>query len=315
MANYGIIDCGSNTVRLCVYQVRNDAKPPFRKRDMKTLLNHKTMAGLASHVIDGSMTARGIDRAAETIRDHMQRAEYFGCKQLDVFATAFLRNCRNSAEAKTAIEAKAGIGINLLSARDEAHLGYLGAACAEDDMREGVLIDIGGGSTEFTRISKGRDSDNVSIPCGSLSSFSKQVAGIMPTPSEMERIVLEFRTEAAQQAHYHGMHCATVYGIGGSIRGVAKIFGEMFCSGSKPACLTAEDVEKLLSVYRHDQNAFAHSALQAVPDRIHTVVPGCLIAQEILREFSAEDIRICRCGVREGYLIERLLSKHAGGKH
>jgi len=315
VANYGIIDCGSNTVRLCVYQVRSDAKPPFRKRDLKTLLNHKIMAGLASHVVDGSMTARGIERAAETIRDHMQRAEYFDCKQLAVFATAFLRNCRNSAEAKAAIEARTGITIDLLSARDEAHLGYIGAACADESMHEGVLVDIGGGSTEFTRIAKGRDSDNISIPCGSLSSFSNYVAGIMPTSDEMERIASEFRSKAACHAHYRGMQCKTVYGIGGSIRGVAKVFGEIFCNGSKPALLTVKDIEKLLSLYRHDPHAFAHSALQAVPDRIHTVVPGCLITREVLLGFSSENVRICRCGVREGYLIERLLGKHADGKH
>jgi exopolyphosphatase/guanosine-5'-triphosphate,3'-diphosphate pyrophosphatase len=314
VANYGIIDCGSNTVRLCVYQVRSDAQPPFRKRDLKTLLNHKTMAGLASHVVDGSMTARGIERAAEAIRGHMQRADYFDCKQLAVFATAFLRNCDNSADARAAIETKAGIPVDLLSARDEAHLGYVGASCADEGMGEGVLVDIGGGSTEFTRISNSKDSDNISIPCGSLSSFSSRVAGIMPTEEEMNLIACDFRNEAMRRKQYRTMHCKTVYGIGGSMRAMAKLFGEAFCNGKKPDTLMAEDVERLLRLYRQTPDAFAHIALQAVPDRIHTVVPGCIITREITAGFAAQSIRICRGGVREGYLIERMLTKHAEGK-
>lgn len=307
MANYGIIDCGSNTVRLCIYQVRSGAVRPYRKKDLKILLNHKTMAGLAAHVAHGTMTERGVARAAEVIGDHLRRAEYFKCKQLDIFATAFLRNCRNSAEAQAAIESAVKHPIHVLSAWDEAHLGYVGVTCADASIRNGVLIDIGGGSTELTRIMDGEDHDNISIPQGSLSSFSDCVLGITPTAREMDVIASDFRRKIEAEGHYRQAHCKVLYGIGGSVRGAAKLYGEVFRDGKRPDTLSPDQMQTLLALYRREPETFAHMALKAVPDRIHTVIPGCIIIDELLRDFQAPQLHICKGGVREGYLIDRML--------
>ena len=54
MSRYGIIELGSNTIRLCIYEVSCAAHEPLRKKDIDTLLNYKVMAGLASHVEKGA---------------------------------------------------------------------------------------------------------------------------------------------------------------------------------------------------------------------------------------------------------------------
>lgn len=306
MANYGIIDCGSNTVRLCIYRVEGKKKR-YRKRDIRSLLNHKKMVGLSAHVENGVMTQRGIERACEVINDHLARAEYFKCKQLDVFATAFLRNCDNSEEALGAIQQGTGTAVNLLSAHDEAHLGFIGASCAEEGMDDGVLIDIGGGSTELTRLRTQGDFDNISIAQGSLSSFAQHVALMLPTQAEMTAITDEFQGHVLGNSLYKGVQCDTVYGIGGSARGIAKIYGEMFCNGKQPQEVTLAQIEQVLDCCRNDPGFFIHCALKAAPDRIHTAVPGCLIATEVMRDFHAKRLKICKCGVREGYLIDRML--------
>ena len=66
MSRYGIIDLGSNTIRLCIYEVSCAAHEPLRKKDIDTLLNYKVMAGLASHVEKGAMTEEGVKRAIKT---------------------------------------------------------------------------------------------------------------------------------------------------------------------------------------------------------------------------------------------------------
>lgn len=307
MANYGIIDCGSNTVRLCIYRVDDDTKKVYRKRDFHTLLNDKTMAGLAAHIQNGVMTERGIARAAEAIRDHLARAEYFRCERLDVFATAFLRNCENRKEAKRAIERAAGVRITLLSAWDEAHLGFIGARCATPEMTDGVLADIGGGSTELTRIDGGVDCDNISIPQGSLSSFSSHVRGIMPTQAEIRTIAQEFQSNIELDRHYHSRRCDILFAIGGSARAVARVYGEAFCEGRRPNELTASQVKRILELFEESPNVFVHIALKATPDRVHTVLPGCIIADCLMKYFGAQRMIVCKCGVREGYLIDRIL--------
>ena len=97
MSRYGIIDLGSNTIRLCIYEVSCAAHEPLRKKDIDTLLNYKVMAGLASHVEKGAMTEEGVKRAIKTINAHLRRASHFNCDRIDIFATAVLRNCSKKA--------------------------------------------------------------------------------------------------------------------------------------------------------------------------------------------------------------------------
>ena len=148
MPNYGVIDLGSNSVRLVVYEVKDDRRPVYTNKDFRSLLNDKVMAGLAAYVREAVFTQAGVERAASVLKGHLKRARYFQCKRIDVFATAVLRNCDNSAEAVAALQEAAGTRIALLSARDEAHLGFVGATC-DRVIERGTLVDIGGGSTEL----------------------------------------------------------------------------------------------------------------------------------------------------------------------
>ena len=114
---YAVIDVGSNTVRLCVYDVLCP-----EKRKFKTIMNRKIMAGLAAYIVDGAFSDEGIAEAILAVRKCIKRASYLSPDRIDVFATAVLRNISNSAQAIAAIEQGAGCSISLLSNADEAHL-------------------------------------------------------------------------------------------------------------------------------------------------------------------------------------------------
>lgn len=307
MPRYGIIDLGSNTIRLCIYEINTSSKGSLQKKDIDTLLNYKIMAGLASHVHDGVMTKKGIKRAINTINAHLKRASHFNCKQVDVFATAVLRNCNNSEEATKAIEKGCNIKINLLSSTDEAHLGFVGAQL-DIPMQNGVIIDIGGGSTELSRIVNGKDLDNISIPQGSLSSYSLYTEGLLPTDEELGVIAGHFLGlfEGKATANYAAEQ---LYGIGGTIRSATKVWGDMYNEAERLNYLLPEHLDQILADYRQNPGMFAHKALQTIPDRIHTFIPGCIIVREIFRLTGAKQLTIAKLGVREGYLVERVLKQ------
>ena len=305
MPNYGIIDLGSNTIRLCVYEVKDNSKRRYCRKDFRTLLNNKVMAGLSAHVVEGVFTETGVAHALDVLAGHAKRLKYFDCERTDIFATAVLRNSKNSTEAVRAIERGSGFSISLLSAEDEAHLGFVGASC-DRPIERGTLIDIGGGSTELTRIEDGSDYDNASLGQGSLSSFAAHVRGILPTQAEAEAIeeALEARLAPLDASRYR---CDELYGIGGSVRAAAKAYAEIFGSGTRPETLARDDVDAIIEACFADPDSFAHTALKAAPDRIHTLVPGCLIIRRLLDDFGARSLSIRKKGVREGYLIERML--------
>lgn len=307
MSRYGIIDLGSNTIRLCIYEVHCAAHEPLQKKDIDTLLNYKVMAGLASHIKEGAMTEEGIKRAVKTINAHLRRAAHFDCSRIDIFATAVLRNCSNSHKATAAIEEGIGSRIAILSNEEEAHLGYLGAKL-DQNLEAGTMVDIGGGSTELTSIKGGFDLAKISIPQGSLSSFAAYVKGLMPTQKEIGAIAQAFQGHAANE-ETEVYRSTQLYGIGGSIRSAAKLYGDLCNDGNRFNYLLPEHIDAILERYAKSPDAFAHEALRTVPDRIHTLIPGCVLIREAFTLCGGERLDICKYGVREGYLAERVLVK------
>ena len=83
-----IIDIGSNTIRLSVYQLQEGTIIP--------LLHKKTMAGLASYIQDGWMSEEGIHTAIRVLNQYRSLLEHLSIQQVSVFATASLREISNT---------------------------------------------------------------------------------------------------------------------------------------------------------------------------------------------------------------------------
>lgn len=306
MPNYAVVDLGSNSIRLVVYDVKDAHKRTCTNKDFKRLINDKVMAGLSAYVVDGVFTQDGIDRAVSVLRGHAKRARYFDCEKMEVFATAVIRNALNCEEAVAAIEEAAELPISLLSATDEAHLGFVGATC-DRAVERGTLVDIGGGSTELTRIESSLDFDNASIGQGSLSSFAQHVRAILPTPGEMDAIAEAFRKRFAGLPNSDAYRSEALYGIGGSVRAAAKMHAQATGAAVRPKTMTKQQIHAILAWCRTDPDTFAHAALKASAERVHTLVPGCIILGELFDACGAERLDVCKYGVREGYLIDRML--------
>lgn len=306
MPRYGIIDIGSNTVRLCVYHLPDDRRTTYTKHDFHSIVNNRVMAGLSAYVVKGIFTEEGIAHAVEVLQGHIKRLKYYRCKQTSVFATAVLRNCSNSAEAIRAIEQNTGLSITLLSAEEEAHLGFVGAT-SDRPIAEGTLIDIGGSSTEITRIRGGLDRDKASIRQGSLSSYVICVQAILPTENEIANIANTFDEYLASLENTDRYHSEQVFGIGGSVRAASKLYLKISGETRRRDTLSMSMLDTMIDLCIDDPNRFARFALMAAADRVHTVIPGCIIARRILEHCGASSLLIAKKGVREGYLIERML--------
>lgn len=312
MTRYSVIDLGSNTIRLVVYDVRDRLysirkyKHSDKSKLFKDSINEKKTAGLSTYVVDGIFTEAGIDKAVDVLSTLLGIAKSVKSEKTKIFATAVLRNCKNSAEAISTIEEKIGKRIDLLSEVEESHLGYIGATCTMP-ASTGTLIDIGGGSTELTSMTKNGDRSNISIGMGSVSSYAKYVDLILPKKDEIRRIEEAFKEKLDKLDDLKPYKSNTAYGIGGSIRAVAKIGAFIFGDGVKPKEFTIRQLESMFALLEDDPETFAHLAVRAVPDRLHSLVPGATILRTCMREFGAESIQVCKYGVREGYLLERML--------
>lgn len=297
---YGVIDVGSNTVRLCVYDVSADGKK------FKTIVNRKITAGLASYVEGGALSDKGVEVAIESVRRCLKRAALLDVARVDVFATAVLRNISNSVEAVSEVERGAGCSIALLSDEDEAHLGFVGA-CHEDVLDNGVLVDIGGGSAEVTLVAAGNDVMRASLPIGSLSSYKKHVADILPTPQEADAIRRD--TAVLLDAEPSGIvehRVKKLFGVGGSIRAIAET-NALLRPEASYCDISRADAEMLAEDVTENRRAFIDAVLHTSPERLHTISCGLAVLMEIFERFDAQTLHVCENGVREGFLIERML--------
>lgn len=305
MSRYAIIDFGSNTIRLCIYRVDAEREDAVGHKDFSTLLNMKEMAGISSYIQDGMLTSKGIKKAARTIREHAACASYFDCEQTVVFATAVLRNCKNSKAAKRAIEKSCGLPIIVLSNEEEAHLGMMGARL-DCSLANATMVDIGGGSTELTALTRGVERMGTSIPQGSLSSFTQFVEGLLPTERELKQIAAAFDDLYAREDQKAFVR-KNLIGIGGAIRAAAKVYGDVFREGKRSAVLLPDQVEEMLAAYRKNGDELMHRAIKTIPDRIHTFIPGCVIIHRVFDKTGARKLTVAKHGVREGFLVERVL--------
>lgn len=153
-----LTDLGSNTVRMSVYDVDEEKK-------FQMLFSEKQMAGLASYIDKGLLSAEGIDKACQVLRAFSGLLRQFDMTEMKVFATASLRNIDNTAEAVAAIRDRTGLEVDVISGETEARLDYYGAML-DSGIRDGSMFDIGGGSTEIVSVRQGIIQSAQSLPVG-----------------------------------------------------------------------------------------------------------------------------------------------------
>lgn len=296
MPTHAVIDVGSNTVVLCTYDVR----PTVLGHDVTCTSMESNPVHLASYVSGGRMSDDGIAAASLAINTFVKKAIQSGCSNLGIFATAALRNCDNSKQAVQKIQELTGQVIDVISGETEAHLGFVGAA-SESRIGRGLIIDIGGGSTEVTVVSDGRDSRSASLPLGALSTANHFVAGDFPTSSEAAaiRTALRRRLKALDSAYASASR--QLYGASGTIRSALRLIQ------SNEPTLMRPDLERIVSMASTHPDVLMEQLERYTPQRKRMMVPGCLLMLEIMDWARCDSIRVCQQGVREGYLLERML--------
>jgi exopolyphosphatase/guanosine-5'-triphosphate,3'-diphosphate pyrophosphatase len=156
----GIIDIGSNSVRLVVYQGLT--------RVPAALFNEKVMAGLGRGLAaNGRLGSGSMDTAVAALARFASLATAMGVTSLRTVATAAVREAANADEFLARVAAETGLEIEIIDGETEARGAALGVIAGIPDA-DGVVGDLGGGSLELIRVAGGEAHDRISLPIGSL---------------------------------------------------------------------------------------------------------------------------------------------------
>lgn len=296
---YVVIDIGSNTVRFVLYKLEG--------KEIHSVLNKKAAIGLAGYIdASGNLSPSGVDRLLECLTDFSEILSCIQYKKLYVFATASLRHVKNSSEVLALVEKRLDFKVEILSGEEEARLDYYGAK-KEMPYPEGLVVDVGGGSTELVFFRGDAVLSAVSLPVGSMNLYTDFCEGLFPTQSEMEKISFHVKDLLEKHAAKSGEFSATrMVSVGGSGRGVYHYIQKK----KKIAVMGREypvgHLDVLLQAACGSQKRYTKTILKVAADRIHTFTPGLLVLRQISAYYGVSSIVSSDYGVREGYLLQAL---------
>lgn len=294
---YALIDMGSNSIRLTVYDLD--------KSGFKVLFKEKIMAGLAGYVEHGRLTQDGIDCACRSLREFQTTLELLHIGHLAVFATASLRNISNTSQAVEQIRQETGVELEVLSGEAEAECGFYGAVC-DTELAEGLFGDIGGASTELALLTGGQLQKAGSVPVGSLKLYRDCVKNILPGKGSQQRITDAIWAAFAGDELKDIPAMDHLVCVGGTARAALRLSKSLFGLPESSRSFTSEQLEQLTErLCKADKDA-ADLILRYEPERIHTLIPGLMLLRYLVERYRVSDIAVSRYGVREGYLRRRI---------
>lgn len=308
-----IIDIGSNTIHMCIYEYRLTASHFSRK-----IANRCEAVGLLNEISsEGLLTERGIERTTKALVHLCSVAESYHCKSVHCFATAVLRRIGNCDDVLTAIFERVKLNVDVLSGEEEAALSFSGLQFAFGQrLCSGIMMDLGGGSTEILRFEKAMPMQSVSLPFGSLSLYRDFVSGQMPTAREMAAIGNHVREALRPYMSWIGTH-SVAYAMGGTAQTLYRLICSMTNAENGAGTDRFLRVQQLHTLYRMIEHSDDMLILlkNAAPDRLNTISPGVVAYYTIARMLGLRRIIVSNGGIREGYLRKYILlpALHPGG--
>lgn len=298
----GIIDIGSNSIRLVVYELT--AGSAYRVVD-----ESKRSARLSGKVTpDGRLESEQIRGIVEILQHFQKLCAAHRTDSIRTVATAAIRNATNSEQIVAELESATGLRIEVLSGDEEAQLGFYGMINTME-MTDGFLIDIGGGSTEISLFRDRKLLRSVSLPYGCVNA-SRLIAQDGPvTDADIARI-RHMITRALEPYPWVRLHPGLpLVGLGGTVRNLCKIHQRQIRYSLPVTHNYRMSGDEMLRL----QDRLASLPLDKrkkvdglSSDRADILVPGTVILTTVYMLAESSEYRISGAGLRDGLFYELL---------
>ena len=291
---YGIVDIGSNSVRLVVYEQLGRAPLPR--------FNEKSLCRLGDGLAQtGAIADDGFRRTIEATRRFRAITDAMGVKRVDATATEAIRRATNGRALTEAIKAEAGLDVRILSGAEEARYATLGVISGFF-RPVGLVADMGGGSVEVAQaLDDHVGEDWVSLPLGALPVEAMLIEGVAEAKRRIDAILAESLAAFTTKRDF--------YAVGGGWRALAR--AEMMgvaapvqvVHGYTLETATARDFAKRLLRLAPEKLA----AMPGVAERgARTLPAAAMMLDRLLKRVAPDRVIFSALGLREGYIYSQL---------
>lgn len=289
-----VVDIGSNSVRLAIFDGARRAAPP--------LYNEKSMCGLGRGLREtGRLDPDGAARALAQIERFAALLRDKGIAQVDAVATAAVRDAEDGAAFAAEIERRSGLRVRVLSGAEEAELAARGVLGGEPGAH-GVMGDLGGGSLELVRLDRGAVREHATLPLGALALAAE-------TKGDARRARGPIDEALAGLPWLDAAAGADLYAVGGNWRALARIHmhrADYPLRIIHRYTLPARELARLVSLVA-TQSAESLERAGGAPRRRAALLPFSALAMErLLRRARPRRVTFSALGLREGLALARL---------
>jgi len=286
-----VVDIGSNSVRLVVYEAALRAPTP--------LFNEKVSCGLGKTVAStGMLGEQAVARAVMALNRFRAIARTLGVGYLKAVATAAVREAKDGAEFIRAAEQALGWDIEILSGDTEAELAARGILMGFIEA-DGVAGDLGGGSLELISIAQGQLAQEASLPLGTLRLADTSA-------NKPAKAYTAAQGDIAELDWVNGQKPRRFYAVGGTWRNLAKLH---MTESDYPLRvmhhykMSASEAVAFCKILRQPRKLEQLKGYADLSETRRAAMPyGAAVLQATLEALKPKDVVVSVFGIREGLL-------------
>jgi exopolyphosphatase / guanosine-5'-triphosphate,3'-diphosphate pyrophosphatase len=307
-----VVDIGTNSTRLLVAEVDGDGA-------VIELERRTTITRLGQGVDrTGSLAPEAMDRVFAALGEYRKLIDEHGAQRAIGVLTSAVRDAANGEDFTARVREDYGVQARTIPGDEEARLSFLGATCerpAGDDTPT-VVIDIGGGSTEFIVGAAKQASFHVSTQAGVVRMTERHIDDDPPRPEQLDAVAADARRIYAD---------ALPEDVRASVRAAIAVAGTATSLGAIDLDLEPYDPDK---VHGHRVSldrcrailerlaAMPESERRKVrglhPDRAPTIVAGVVLLIEALGAFDLDEAEVSEHDILRGAALDAVLGDRPG---
>lgn len=288
---FAAIDIGSNALRLLVASVsKSEGNLPLKKIALT-----RVPVRLGEDVFtEGRIGDHKIQQLIKTLEAYKLLMDVHEVVDYRACATSAMREAENGEEVARALKERTGVHVERIDGRTESELivsTYLKKL--SDSGQDFLYIDVGGGSTEVTRIEDGKARESRSFPIGTVRILEDRVS------EEDWEALREWSRSLKEKAG-----ALSALGTGGNINKLCKLIGS-----KKEKPIELKKLEKMAKKLKKRSYQERMEDFDLKPDRADVIVPASDIYLTVLRESEVDNIVVPKVGLADG-IITQLYSEH-----
>lgn len=293
-APVGVIDIGSNSVRLEVFSSRG--------RNLVPMFNEKILAGLGRQIVSTNrLNKDGVERALAALSRYRTIADSLKVGDLHVVATAAVRDAEDGDEFVRQASERCGTQVRVLSGKDEARLTALGVLSGIPGAK-GLVGDLGGGSLELLSVDNDQIGQGTTLRLGALRLMDEAGGKI----NKAKRLVDEALSDVAWLGQMAGQR---FYAVGGAWRTLARIHMDNTGYGLRVLqhyVIRRDQALDLASLVASLSRTSLRQISSVPKRRIDSLPFSAAVLQGLLKSVKLKEVVISAYGLREGIIFDSL---------